>query len=85
MWEEFKMSYETASPMDMDEEDKEKKVYITLSLAKYPFLKNQKVGSKGEANFKGEIERSETHEESGEAHHTVCFQDLTNAQKARRV
>ena len=80
------MSYETASPMSMDEdEDKEKKVYMTLSLAKYPFLKNQKVGSKGEANFKGEIERSENQEKDDAVHHTVCFQDLTNAKAGRRI
>ena len=79
------MSYETASPMSMDEdEDKEKKVYMTLSLAKYPFLKNQKVGSKGEANFKGEIERSDNQKDDA-VHHTVCFQDLTNAKAGRRI
>lgn len=69
-----------------DEEDNdEKKVYITLSLAKYPFLKNKKRGEKGEANFKAEIERSETHDDSGEGHHTVVFNDLTNAQAGKRI
>lgn len=70
--------------VDSDEEDGEKKVYITLSLAKYPFLRNKKRGEKGEANFKAEIERSETHED-GDGHHTVCFNDLTNAQAGKRV
>lgn len=67
-----------------DDED-EKKVYMTLSLAKYPFLKNQKVGSKGDANFKGEIERSENQEKDKGVHHTVVFQDLTNAKAGERV
>lgn len=30
-------------------------VYVTFSLAKYPFLKDIKIGEDGEANFKGEI------------------------------
>lgn len=75
----------TAVPYDDNEEGGEKKVYITLSLAKYPFLRNKKRGEKGEANFKAEIERSDTHEGSGEGHHTVCFNDLTNAQAGRRI
>lgn len=74
---------ENTVPYDEDEEDKEKKVYMTLSLAKYPFLKNQKVGSSGEASFKGEIERSENTED--DTHHTVCFNDLTNAKAGKRI
>lgn len=76
------MDYPTST--DMDEEDGEKKVYITLSLAKYPFLKNQKVGSEGSANFKGEIDRSENQEDDS-THHTVVFQDLTNAKAGKRI
>lgn len=75
------MNYETASP---DMEDEEKKVYMTLSLAKYPFLKNQKVGQKGEANFKGEIEQSENKDDEC-VHHTIAFQDLTNAKAGSRI
>ncbi len=78
------MDYQTVSPMD-DEEDSEKKVYMTLSLAKYPFLKNQKVGQKGEANFKGEIEKSENQEDGDCVHHTIAFQDLTNAKAGGRI
>lgn len=70
-------------PTGENEEDDEKKVYMTLSLAKYPFLKNQKIGSSGEANFKGEIEKSESHEDT--YHHTVCFNDLTNAKAGKRI
>ncbi len=78
------MSYgETASPME-DDEDEEDKVYITLSLAKYPFLKSQKVGQKGEANFKGEIESSESKEEDS-VHHLVAFHDLTNGKSGERI
>ena len=79
------MSEPTHSVGYDSEEDSEKKVYMTLSLAKYPFLKNQKVGSKGEANFKGEIERSENQEKGDSVHHTVCFQDLTNGKAGKRI
>jgi hypothetical protein len=67
-----------------DEEDGEKKVYMTLSLAKYPFLKNKKRGEKGNAKFTAEIERSETHD-SGEGHHTVVFHDLMNGEGGKRI
>lgn len=78
------MSYGTeAVPMD-EEDEKEQKVYITLSLAKYPFLKNKKVGQSGEANFKGEIERSESKEEDA-VHHTIAFHDIGNASSGGRV
>lgn len=80
-----KMMNDTALPYDSNEDDKEKRVYMTLSLAKYPFFKNKKRGEKGEAKFKGEIERSETHSDSGEGHHTICFNDLSNAQAGRRI
>lgn len=66
------------------EDDGEKNIYMTLSLAKYPFLKNQKVGQKGEANFKGEIEKSENQEDDS-THHTIAFQDLTNAKSGGRI
>lgn len=74
-----------ASMSDDDEEDEEKKIYIKLSLAKYPFLKNKKVGEKGEANFKGEIETSEKQDKGDETYHTVAFQDLSSTEKGRRV
>lgn len=67
------------------EDDKEQKIYLTLSLAKYPFLKNQKVGSKGEAKFKGEIEKSDTQDDDDCVHHTIAFQDLVNAKAGGRV
>lgn len=82
------MSYGTVPApegYDEDQEDSEKKVYMTLSLAKYPFLKNKKRGETGEASFKAEIERSETHEESDEGHHAVVFHDLTNANAGKRI
>lgn len=79
------MDYPTSASMMDDKEDKEKKVYMTLSLAKYPFLKNIKVGSKGEAGFKGEIERSENQEKGDSVHHTICFHDLTNGNAGRRI
>lgn len=75
----------TPMPYEENEEDDEKKVYMTLSLAKYPFLKNLKRGEKGEANFSAEIEKSETHEDSDEGHHTIVFHDITNAKAGRRV
>lgn len=80
------MGYENAAsvPYDEEKDDAEKKVYMTLSIAKYPFLKNIKVGEKGHANFKGEIERSENQEKGG-THHTVVFQDLTNTKAGKRV
>lgn len=67
-----------------EEDDDEKKVYVTFSLAKYPFLKNKKVGEKGEVKFKAEIETSEKKDDD-ETHHTVAFQDLSNAKKGTRV
>lgn len=76
--------HNTEAPYEEDD-DKEKKVYITLSLAKYPFLKNKKRGETGTAKFTAEIERSETHEGSGEGHHTVVFHDLNNEKPGRRV
>lgn len=72
-------------PYGEDSEDSEKKVYMTLSLAKYPFLKNQKVGTSGEANFKGEIEKSENQEKDDSTHHTVSFHDLNNTKSGGRV
>ena len=75
----------TAVPYDSDDEDKEKKVYMTLSLAKYPFLKNKKRGETGKVKFTAEIERSETHKESDEGHHTVVFHDLMNASGGKRI
>lgn len=70
------MSYgETAVPMDM-ENDEDPKVYITLSLSKYPFLKNAKIDSTGEANFKGEIMSSSKHPDEGSISHEVMFNDL---------
>lgn len=67
----------------ISDEDDDNKIYMTLSLSKYPFLKNQRVGQKGEANFKGEIERSEAKDD--DSHHTVVFHDLTNAKAGARV
>lgn len=72
-------------PYDKDQEDKGKKVYMTLSLAKYPFLKNKKRGETGKASFTAEIEKSETHEESKEGHHTVVFHDLMNSERGKRI
>ena len=66
-----------------DDEDSEKKVYLTLSLAKYPFLKNKKHGEKGTASFTAEIEKSETHKEEG--HHTIVFHDLRSVEGAKRI
>lgn len=74
------MSYDNPG---ISSEQKDDDVYLKVSLAKYPFLKNQKVGSKGEANFKGEIEESNTHDK--DVHHTVCFNDLTNAKAGKRI
>lgn len=64
----------------LDEDDN---VYIKLSLSKYPFLKNMKVGSTGTASFKGEITSSETND--GEPIHQVTFSDLTNKRESVRV
>jgi hypothetical protein len=79
------MASEIGVPYDLDEEDKENKVYMTLSLAKYPFLKNKKRGEKGEASFTAEIEKSETHQESEEGHHTIVFHDLMNIGGGKRI
>lgn len=71
--------YETAS---MDE-DKEDKIYLKVSLSKYPFLKNIKNGDKGEINYKGEITSSETVD--GESEHQITFSDLNNKRTNVRV
>lgn len=68
-----------------DEEDSPRKIYVKLSLAKYPFLKSKKINEKGKATFKGEIEQSEKQEDGKNTHHTVCIQDLSSNEKARRV
>lgn len=74
------MSYDE---VEKPEEDDEKNVYLMLSLSKYPFLKNIKVGEEGSAKFKGEIETSENQDEDC-VHHTIVFQDLNSANPGRR-
>ena len=78
------MESPTIAMNDKEDEDDEKKVYVTFSLAKYPFLKNKKVGETGEIKFKAEIETSEKKEDDA-THHTIMFQDLINAKKGMRV
>lgn len=77
------MTYDNpTAPMDGSKEDD--KIYVRLSLSKYPFLKSMKVGSIGSANFKGEIISSET-QEKGDICHDVTFSDLSNKRESVRV
>lgn len=72
--------YPTASRLDKEDD----KIYVKFSLSKYPFLKNAKIGSKGTANFKGEITSSHTDEEEN-INHEVTFHDLSNKRENVRV
>lgn len=62
---------------------KDDKVYVKFSLSKYPFLKTAKIGSKGTANFKGEITSSNTDED--EISHQITFSDLTSKRENVRA
>lgn len=64
--------------------EKDEKIYLKISLSKYPFLKSAKVGSLGEANYKGEITSSDTNDD-GDVSHQITFSDLTNKRENVRV
>lgn len=74
------------------------KIYLTVSLAKYPFLKDYGVGSKGTANFKAEVIEQGNKENYGtlvdgdkdnkkdeEIFHDITFHDIFPKEKKVRV
>lgn len=74
------MSEYGAIPTD---DDKDEKIYVKFSLSKYPFLKDAKIGSKGNVKYKGEITSSDTND--GDISHQITFSDLTNKRESVRI
>lgn len=60
------------------EEENESKVYMTLSLSKYQFLKRKKIGDTGQVGYRGEIESS------SKDGHEIMFHDIMNKKEAEK-